>query len=131
MARKPRIYKGPAAQYAGPDEAIYEVSIGDKGGLSPLRTTGQGVPVIDLYRFDPEVEIRVPGPATETVRCRSATPTSSPGIVMVRPNDSAPQNGLLSTHDVRAKGVLGCDGCSATVQIIDQDQIEQMLNGAT
>jgi hypothetical protein len=61
--RKPRIFKGPAAQYAGPTEAVYEVSVGDKGGLVSLRSLeGSGRAVVELYRFDPEVELRVPAP---------------------------------------------------------------------
>ena len=57
---KLNIRKGPAAHYAGRNEAIFEVTIGDKGGLISIHILLDGTPVIDLYNFDPEVEIRIP-----------------------------------------------------------------------
>jgi hypothetical protein len=53
-ARKPRIFKGPAAQYAGFGESIYEFTIpGGFGGLISLRTRGDGTPTVDIYNVSP------------------------------------------------------------------------------
>jgi hypothetical protein len=64
-ARKPRIFKGPAAQYAGFGESIYEFTIpGGFGGLISLRTRGDGTPTVDIYNVSTGVAIHPPVPAS-------------------------------------------------------------------
>lgn len=56
---KPRVNaNGPADKYSGPNEKIVEFSFPDgKGGLISFNTNGDH-PVVDIYNFDPEIEIR-------------------------------------------------------------------------
>lgn len=43
-------------------------------------------------------------------------------------NNGAPQNNRLSINDVHAEIYLGCEECSATVEILDLDAVVSMLN---
>lgn len=61
--RTPTVRKGPAAHYAGSGEAIYEFTDGRSGGLIALRRNEEtGQLVLDVYRQDSDVEVRVGRP---------------------------------------------------------------------
>lgn len=61
--RKPAIFTGPAAQYVSGGEIIREFAFpSGRGGLISLRTTADGVDVIEIYRTDPEVDVRAAKP---------------------------------------------------------------------
>jgi formate-dependent nitrite reductase cytochrome c552 subunit len=43
-------------------------------------------------------------------------------------NASPVLDGRLMMHDIRIIGYLGCEECSETVQTVNQDELEAMLN---
>lgn len=43
-------------------------------------------------------------------------------------NQSDVQEGRLRTNDVSVQFVLGCDGCSETLQVVSGDKIARRLN---
>jgi hypothetical protein len=58
---KVSVKRGVADRYAASNETIVEYSVlgGGPGGLISFRTMPDGRLVVDLYRHDPNVEIRV------------------------------------------------------------------------
>jgi hypothetical protein len=57
--RKPTVRKGPASYHAGPTETIVEFSDGKSGGLISIRRNAADKLVLDVYRQDADVEVRV------------------------------------------------------------------------
>ena len=58
---KTRVTKGPASEYEGRGESIYEFSDGKSGGLIAFQRDDAGRLIVDLYRMDADVLVRAPG----------------------------------------------------------------------
>lgn len=62
---KPRApWKGPASHYAGPSETIVEF----EGGLMSFRRNDEGKLVVELYRLDDDVILRIPEAHIHSIR---------------------------------------------------------------
>lgn len=59
--KKVRITQGPASHYERSAEAIYEFSDGTSGGLIAFERDNAGRLIVDLYRMDTDVLVRLPG----------------------------------------------------------------------
>jgi hypothetical protein len=63
MTRKPSIERGVADRYSVPGESIFEFSAGRRGkrrgGLIAIRTGADGKVIVEVYRVDEGVDVRV------------------------------------------------------------------------
>jgi hypothetical protein len=63
MTRKPSIERGIADRYAVSGESIFEFSAGwrgkRRGGLIAIRTDADGLVIVEVYRVDEGVDVRV------------------------------------------------------------------------
>lgn len=59
--KKPTLHKGPASNYAAPNEIIREFSLGETGGLLSLRALADGSLVIELYRTSGDITVHTDG----------------------------------------------------------------------
>lgn len=66
-------------------------------------------------------------PAKRTT-CPNCGSTALSWQVAVITTDHAPVSGRMALNDVKAVGVLGCDECSETVAVIDEDALAALLN---
>jgi len=115
---KPRIHKGPASQYAGRDEAIYEFTDGKSGGLIALERDSAGRLIVDLYRMDPDVFVRLPegrdGPHAWHEAGATQVPCAYCGTA------TAPKRQAAKPWDWPGRGwVTNCYGCAGDAAVAE------------
>ena len=115
---KPTITKGPAYHYSATDEAIYEFSIGGKGGLISVRTNQTGQPIIEIYNVDPEVDIRVPKTPAQPVTDQTRNLTTLVAAIPDGDDDTELGGAVSESGDTILVDVPGptaaVDGASTT-----------------